>query len=66
MLVYVLKRLKMLLIYINYKIYLKDKTRGGVGIGRDGLYVLLPLFSGVSWEREEILGDFKFCCVVLI
>ena len=45
-------------IYINYKMFLQHMIKEGVGIWSDGLHVLVPLFSGVSLESEEILEDF--------
>ena len=33
--------------------FLQDKIKEGAGIWRGGLYVLVPLFSGVSLEGGE-------------
>jgi len=44
--------------------FLQDKIKEAARIWRDGLYVLVPLFSGVLLEREEIywkILDF-LCC----
>jgi hypothetical protein len=50
----------MMLIYSDYKIYLLCKINGeGVdNILRDGLRILVPLFSRIALEREDVFEDF--------
>jgi hypothetical protein len=55
-------------VYSDYRMYLQDKIRKeAVGIiWRDGLYLLVPLFSCLSLERDVNLNILDFCYLLLM